>query len=507
MAIKARSERLMAQLGFAGGVNLRDAPDEIGPTEATAVSNMVLTERGAAVSRLGCLLEGNIGSAGDRVLSMHRFDRETGGPQLIVHTTAGHVKYTEDLVNFTNIWTGMSATDPFSYETFNGKIYLSNGVDDFRSWNGAAGATYASAPKGKYIRLWQDTMYMAGIDGEPTQLRQSAAGDAETWPVSGMVQIYKDDGDPIMGLGNDGFFLVVLKRGRGFIVYDAALLSNRLIDYEKGCESHFSILNHENNLYYLSKFGIVRWTNQAPGPVISGRIDPFFDHNVINFSALQTSYAYRHEHRCGWAIPEVGNSFPSVQIEFYPHLPEQPFTFHRLPARTFVTWRVGTVDHLLGTKGSSNALLRLFDGDADDGQPFTSFIQTGWQNFEMPNNRKYLSWMRILGRGLFNCYFLRDYKDFYHKTRTINLPQNIDLWDATEAWDTNTKWGEGTPSPGWVDLQPDFYGRQFAFRFEGLTTGDLVRSMDVGGANYLIPTGQWGINDMVLHAKEMGDRL
>jgi hypothetical protein len=503
----SRDEGLQKQLGFNGGLNLRDAPDEITPIEVSQILNMVYNERGAVSSRNGCTTEGSVGSSGDRILSMYRFDQHDAGPQLIVHTSAGHVKYSGDLVNYTDIWTGMSTTEPFSYEIFNGKIYMTNGVDDYRWWDGVTPGTVPTAPKGKFIRLWQDTMYVAGVPGELTKLYQSAAGDAETYPISNFTHLHKDDGDPITGLGNDGYFLVVFKRGRGFIIYNAANLFSRLIDYEKGCESHFSIINHENSLYYLSKFGIVLWNNQSPGQIVSDRLDPLFQSNILNFSVLDKSYAYRTEHRVGWALPETGQSTPSFQVEFYPHLPEAPSTIHRIPAQAFALWRSGTVEHLLGAKTTGNKVLRLFNGPTDDGEAFPSFFRTGWTDWDWPNSRKYLRYLRILAKGKFSINFLRDYQDAIIKTRQVSLESDVDLWDVNEAFDINATWGGGSTRPQWTDLQPDVYGRQFAMEFHGTVSGVDVREVDIGGVSYLLDMGQWGVNEVVIHGLKMGDRL
>lgn len=39
--------------GFAGGLNLRDAPTELKPTESPSAWNVTLDERGGVVKRLG----------------------------------------------------------------------------------------------------------------------------------------------------------------------------------------------------------------------------------------------------------------------------------------------------------------------------------------------------------------------------------------------------------------------------------------------------------------------
>lgn len=505
MALKSREERLTTQVTFAAGLNLRDGGDELQPHEASAILNMQFSERGAAIARLGCTALSSVGSASHRVLSMHLFERGSNPPQMIINLSDGSLRYSTDLINWTNIATGLSTTAPFSYENFNGAVYMTNGVDDYRKWNGTTQTTFGAIPKGKYLRLWQDTMYMAGVSGELTKLYQSAPGDAESYPD--FVQLAKDDGDEITGLTTDGLFLIAAKRHKVWVVYDASILANRLIDHEKGCESHFSMINHENNVYWLSRKGIVRWLAQSPGEIVSGRLDPLFAPGLINFDKLDMTYAYRLGHTVGWTIPGASAAAPNFQLEYYPNLPEKPMTLHRMPARAFATWRDGITETLVAGSNGANKVLQAFSGDQDDGAGFVSFIEKGWVDFDWPNHTKYLRRARILGRGSFSVHTKTDYDDAIKATKSIVLPSTVDLWDSSDVWDDTQQWGAGGATLKWADYHPDVYGRFFGFRFEGTITGNSFRKIDVAGQPTIQVVGQWGVHELILHAIQMGDRM
>src|SRR5207344_1111650 len=113
----------------------------------------------------------------------------------------------------------------------------------------------------------------------------------------------KGDGDMMTALGSDGTYLIVFKRNRAMTIYDPTTLYNRIVDPEKGCESHFSVVNFESNIYYLSRRGICRYLGDSPSQIISGKLDPLFDPSILNIGALNRVTSYSIHNRVGWALP------------------------------------------------------------------------------------------------------------------------------------------------------------------------------------------------------------
>src|SRR3954451_19752897 len=76
--------------GFAGGVNIRDAPNQLATNECRRLENVLLDERGGASKRLGCLTKGTFGVSGDRILSCTTFAKQVSpgvAPQVVIHTS------------------------------------------------------------------------------------------------------------------------------------------------------------------------------------------------------------------------------------------------------------------------------------------------------------------------------------------------------------------------------------------------------------------------------------
>lgn len=502
--------------GFDGGVNLRDTVAQLAANELRIGENIVLDERGGAGKRLGCQSNGTFGAGADRILSMYTFYRGFTAPQVLIHTSAGKLYYTTDPTANPTVWTqiatGLSTTAPFSFETFNGKVYFTNGVDNYASWDGAAYATYPAAPRGKYLRLWKDTMWMAGSTAD--RLYSSAAGDAETWPVATWVDIAKGDGDQCIGLGTDGLVLMFGKRNRIMTVYDPTTLANRVVDFEKGLESHFSIVQTEGYMYFLSRRGIARFDSSGPSFLVSAKLDPLFDPAILNLNALSASFAYTYGNAVGWALPEAGSSIPTLQIEYYPRLGPisqfgnvgiGPWVFHRMPATTFARFRSGAIEYLFGGHGTANKFLQLFAPiGTDDGATFTAIMETGAYDFGAPTRTKYIRRIRILGRGDLILQFRRNFQSAIYKTAPVDLSSASDLWSLADLWGTGT-WGPDSMFQE-AEINPDAYGRYFQLRFSDSSTDVSRKLLEVGSREYSLTAGEWAIYLITLEGDLLGVR-
>ena len=505
--------------GWAGGVNQRDALPQIAADEAKVMENGVLDQRGAFGKRLGCDFRGTFGASGERAMTLYTYYRGIQPPQILMQTNAGKLYYTADTtanpIVWTQIATGLSTTRSFSYETFNSSVYMGNGVDDFRKWDGAVLTPFPTAPKAAYLRLWKDTLFMAGSDSLPDRVYESAAGNAESWPVAGWIDIGRGDGDVLTALATDGQNLIVFKRNRHWTIYDPVTLANRVADFEKGCESHESVIEFEGEIFFLSRRGICRYFGDSPASIISSKLDPLFDPTVINLATLGKITSYTVGNQVGWAIPEVGANMPTIQLEYYPRLTavspqgvrgSGPFVFHRMPVAVFARVRVGTSDRLYGAKLGTNRFMELFSGvGLDDGSPYVSILESGAFDMGQPTRTKYIRRFRFYGRGTVQVTIKRQLLSGSYKSFVLQMGSLADIWDAV-----NDKWNTGVWGPDEVIkevvVNPDAYGRYFQLRFVDAMTAVGRKQLNVGSKEYILMAGGWALHQYTVDADLLGVR-
>lgn len=454
-----------------------------------------------------------------RVISCYVYYRGVGiSPHFMVHTSAGNVYYTTDPTANPIVWTqigsGYSASQPMAWETFNSKVYFCDGVSSYSSWDGTTLATYPSAPKAKYLRLWKDTMWASGVANLNDRVYSSAAGDAETWPAPNFVDIRHGDGDAVRALATDGVYLLVGKRNTLSIIYDAALLYNRVSDYEKGIESHWSVIQQESGIFYLTRRGVAEWQGDAPADLISYKIDPIFDPHVLNYNFLEFAWAFADGQKVSWCVPEIGQVTPSMQINYYPRLAELtalgvrglgPWSIDRMPISCAAMWRYQDKVRVYGGSTIANKLYWVFaDGiGTDDGNAFTATLETLAFDFGDELLTKYIRRLRILGRGAFTIQMKRNFQNAVYKTFPVDLSSSSSQWGIGN-WNVGN-WGPDSNVKE-ATLNPDAYGRALTLIFSDSSAQAGSKILPVGSKDYAIPTGQWSILGAILDGFLLGVR-
>jgi hypothetical protein len=493
--------------GFAGGVNIRDAPNQLAPDEAIAINNMILDERGAASKRRGTA---KLADLPGRAISIYTFYRQIGNPQVLVQTSDGQLRFTEDEgETWAVIVSGISTTEPYCFKTFNNKVYMSNGVNDYATWDGATYTPFPTAPKGRFLTVWKDTMWVSGVPTIKDRVYSSAPGNAESFVATAWVDIGKGDGDEVTALDTDENFLIVFKRRRIATIYEAATFANRWSDTEKGCEGHFSVIHSNEQIFFLSRQGICVFLSDAPSRVISGRIAPFFRSEIININLLHKTWAFPYGDRVSWAFIEAGHNQHSIVVEFYPTFEKGPFTFHRFDCACATVVRRATTERCFFGKSTQNKFMELGVGGVDDDLIYVGAVETGWFDMDDPILPKYQRHMWVIGRGRFFVSIRRDFEIGARRTQFLDYgagrdrwgPDAVDVWGGqgmTEIWGPEALYGIET-------FHPDVYGRYYSIRFSDGDESDVgSRAIDVGDVDHIITSGQWAVYGGSILAIKMG---
>jgi len=516
--------------GFAGGVFMFNNP---APDQAYNISNMIIDPDGRAYKRQGSGYQTRIPPLGKQILSMFVWYRFNNPTQLLAHAEDGHLYYTTDFVSWTDGGSGLSLTEPASFDVgyaaghqttpptydlpaLNAPcVYMADGSALWR-WSGSAllnmSTGVSAAPVGRYVCWWKDTLWIltGRVNSDPEHLYGSAAGNADTWPPLLHVRIGVGDGDYCTALFSASQDMIVSKKRRTFTILEPVNLTNRVTDYEKGVESHWSVVKFDQEVYYITHHGIARYIQGAPAEIVSANIQPLFTPVFLNQAQMEKCHGYHVFHRVGWTLVRQGNTYPDFQIEYYPQYPRRPWTFHRMPARTFATVRDTSERLFFAMMGPNDP--RLYEAFQlgtllDDGQAYSGMIETIWSDFNDPLNRKYLRAIRMWGDGKIHIQVKRDRRDALGQLMTADLVPPDPKWnEAGDKWSITDVWGTlGTI--GTDIVYPDLYGRTFMVRFYDLpdAAGPVPNPRrGVADLSYAHPRG-WSLIECTLEAVQMGE--
>jgi hypothetical protein len=500
---------------FGGGADLRSGRGQMPEKHGINYLNVVLDDYGGVMKRPGSNSVQVLGSGTTRVISEFVWYRPSGAAFHMVHLSDGSVWSSPDLTTYTSRLTGMATADPFCFcgavgtsPSLADKLYFSNNTNGMYVWDGAAAnpTLVSGGPAAKYLAWWKDALWAGNVASDRSKVYTSATGNADSWPAVSWVTLGRGDGDEITALWAEPNNLIVGKRRRIFTIINPTTFENRNVDPDKGVESHWSFITSDDGAYFLSRKGVARLQLQAPSEIVSRNIEPFFTQEVMNFSRLGAVWAYKHADAIGWSVPEAGSQAPSIQIEYYPGLPEKPFVFHRGPWRTFSTWRVGSVEKLLAGSTVANKVLEAFAHvGTDDGVAFSGVAESAPINLRKADIIKYLSHVSVVGRGTLAISFKRNYEDVRYKRLMLDLGQLlVDPWN-NENWNDGI-WGpRGTYSED--ILHPDMYFENVVIELRDVQTGTGLDRVAIGDKLYLLGEsrrGFWAVHKVDLRCIEMG---
>lgn len=464
------------------GVNLATAIDKLQPAEAAQLWNFEFDEYGViGVPRGDKDLGTPVGST--TVLSAVVFQKEGATTQIIAHFSDGSLRYSTDILTTTTtttwntIATGLSTSAPFSFAVWTSVVWMTNGTDNFRKWDGSTQTTYASAPKGKYLAVWKDSLWMAGESAEPHRVRQSSPGDGTTWPALNYVDIEKGVGFGITALYSSEGALVIFKPHRTHTIFDPVEYSNRVIDPSKGCVSHGSIVTHNGAMYFVSYMGVCRYLGDGPSTVVSDKLQPLFDDLFVHGSSLATQVrtTSRDAEICGvsfenfvaWFIP---NSPFAQVIKYFPQLPETPWTFGS-PTLDSTSGRVVLFSvqeklkyqQLYYFAGSSASKAYRAYGETSLSVTNNAEWRTGWLVMESPHAEKYLYEIYLLARGIITVEVAKDYDPSTLTALTDGSGATSDTSDLRETC-----------------FSTDIYARAFMLKFTVGTASEKKQHITTG---------------------------
>ena len=104
-------------------------------------------------------------------------------------------------------------------------------------------AVVSAAPLGKYLTIWKNYVFIAGVIGNVNQVRYSTLSDYTSWPAANTLNFDTNDGDVITGVRTLKGRMYIFKR---YSVHRVSFLgSNPTFQVDQvlglGCPSHFSI--------------------------------------------------------------------------------------------------------------------------------------------------------------------------------------------------------------------------------------------------------------------------
>lgn len=413
--------------GFTGGVNLADAPYQLGEREARDVLNVVASGRGSVRKRDGTV---ELARAGLPAALHSLFGLEAQGALTrLIGAGGGELVAINGIGSVTTLATGLTPGAPWEFVEApalgtHGPLYAMNGVDAPRTWDGTTlinwTALSGNLPNAKYLLYKGTRVWFANVPGGYTPAGGTAVsdpgsalvfsdlGNPRSIPAENVVEFDPGDGEAISGIGSIGPYIVVFKPSKAWVVYDLDTGANRRLGDGAGCISHRSIAETPAGTMFLSREGL-RLTNGDSSRIISDRVAPLLEE--LEPSLADTAVGAYHNRHYYLAFSSSG-SINDRMLDYDTRL--EAWWIHSVGAHALATWSPAGQLELYGSRpdGADGIVEHLFvPGERHDaGAAFRAFWAGPYHTFDAPYLNKRVRRVHLDGKGRIEVSLSRDFE-------------------------------------------------------------------------------------------------
>jgi hypothetical protein len=457
--------------GFAGGINLRDQPTQVDPAQAVDLLNVTFTDRGGVRSRDG-YARFTAASLTNRPDSLGAYYTSGGTAHLVVGN-AGRLDALNTLG--ASVANTTATASPHFFARFGSPtaelLFISNGTDPLRQWNGTAFSTptfTGTTPTGRYLAVtpWDNRLVNARYAGtaagnNPSTVRFSDPGVPTTFAANNYVDLTPGDGEAIQGVVSWLNYVLVFKETKFFVFAGTStsatgtpIFPYRPVDNRVGLSAPRAVTAARDGVYFVGQRGVYR-TQGTTVELVSQLLDPFFYGNppdsfrlsqTLNQSAIQSAVIAVHREQVYVAVPTGTSTTNNRMLVFDPRYGW--WSIYDIPAAAMVMFKaVALSDLMFAYAVGTNDVGRHAVGQTTDaGATIPSRCRYGWWDggqTGLKMARESLVW----GKGRVQFGVRTDF-GVTANTQNMDFGAAVDLWaDGTNSADT---WGDGSnPSETW----------------------------------------------------------
>lgn len=495
---------------FDGGLNIRDAPSELGSNETPDCMNVTLDERGGAVARLG-LSNLNAASLLPGPAEYAYYSTVADALLVYISTDAGVgklFKSTDAGATWSSAYSAFTAGAKAAIVDFKDRVVVVNTLDGVYSFPSSLGAPTHTAGgsanmeevRGSAIAVWQNKLWVAGdprTDATHSAARvwRSNAGNELLWTVATDFTDIRDVDTSICtaigaGQGMDVTgkpTLLVYKDGSVYRINDSAAGSYSTLHAKgAGAASNKSVASVLGRICSINEQGI--WVTDGLGvPVrVSDKLAPLFTQDGLAFSTVANWSAAPYRDRVVFNVTRAGSTVNNLMLEYHPAIGwTVPHTLGLGPMAVYTknTSRLMAVRAAAGGK-----VYEVFKGGSDDGAAIAARYQTPWVDVGSGDEAR-LRYLRVFGRGTPGVQVRTDFANNGDAYALDFTGSSGFLW-GTGVWGTGV-WGEPAIE-SFADQALDQVCKHMSLKFSDSTTTTLFRPALLGDGT-APETGAWAV--------------
>ncbi len=170
----------------------------------------------------------------------------------------------------------------------------------------------------KYIEVNQNSMFMSGFSGNPSNVWFSELGQPENIQPDSVFEVRTNDGDRVYAIKNYNNQVIVLKQNSFHKVIGDSPENFELIELsgEYGCISNQSVVEYEEKLMWLDQKGIVEFNGTSWNIKSTPVEDIFRRMNLDAAKEKATGIHHLYRNQIWWGIPIDGSTKNNLTVVY-----------------------------------------------------------------------------------------------------------------------------------------------------------------------------------------------
>lgn len=398
----ARTQQLVEQFNFSGGLNLTADAIHVKDTETVDALNVDFDTRGAVKKRLGSVQRGAT-DANDDMDFLLPYRTPGGASNLLVILQGQLAQYADgSFVRTAMAGSTQNATALNHGVAAGGSAYVVNNTDGTLKVNGttatrlgtAAGAA-GNHPKARYVTFHKNKLFFGNCNAGANPSRVIFTGsdltptDLEYFKTLSVVDFDPDDGDEITALVPFLDQLTVFKRNKIFTLRGQPTITSLikvLANPALGCVAPRTACAWDKGVMFLSTRGVFSFDG-ARATRVSEKIDPAL--NALPPDTLAGASAIVFQQRYYLFVSENAAS-PANDAAYVFDFTTGTWTrYVGWNVRHAAIWNRAGGDEFFGIDDASRSkLVQYRQGSSDLGANIASRFVTKWFDFGVPERRK-----------------------------------------------------------------------------------------------------------------------
>lgn len=298
-----------------GGLNSTAGPFGLKEHESSDLQNVDFDKFGSLLKRNGYagLNTASIAACQSDGLYWYEFDNSGTYASYALNVTSSKISKMDALDGTWDDISGVvsiTSGNHCDFDTFNKKVFVTNGINAPFLWAGAGTARDSVVPTGltsaKFVKQFNNYLFYANVVVSsgyyPTRIYWSALRDDTSWDTADWIEVAKDDGQEITGLKVLSDRLVIFKTRSIYNLYFTGdsdipfiLPGGGKSNSPVGCIAPFSIQEVENGLVFLSYDGLYYYDGMNSTKLSNNITNTLFGTNGYNSTYYSKAYSLVHK--------------------------------------------------------------------------------------------------------------------------------------------------------------------------------------------------------------------